>query len=127
MEWTKDEDADLARRWNAGDSSGAIGRDLGRTRNSIVGRKNRLGLGNRPSPIRPKGEPKPPKAPRAPRVAPTLVIVEAPKPVRVSSCCWPFDIPGTRKFRFCEAAVCERSPYCEEHRKRAYLHYRIAA
>jgi GcrA cell cycle regulator len=125
MDFTAADDAAIAEGWKAGKSASAIGLVIGRTKNSVISRKTRLGLESRPSPMRPRAQPKPPMAPRVLKVA--TAVVEAPKPVRVSSCCWPFDIPGTRKFRFCDAAVYEHGPYCEEHRKRAYLHRSVAA
>ena len=42
--WTDEEKATLAEMWNSGDSSRIIGERLNKTRNSILGMANRLGL-----------------------------------------------------------------------------------
>ena len=50
--WTEAEDARLRALWDEGHSTAEIGRRMGRTKSSIVGRKYRLRLPPRPSPIR---------------------------------------------------------------------------
>jgi GcrA cell cycle regulator len=42
--WRAEDDALLRRRWHERGGAAAIGRDLGRTRNAVIGRANRLGL-----------------------------------------------------------------------------------
>ncbi|NPD66286.1 GcrA cell cycle regulator (plasmid) [Lichenicola cladoniae] len=37
------------------------------------------------------------------------------------TCCWPIGEPGTKTFRFCDAAVESRTPYCLEHACKAYV------
>lgn len=49
--WTPEQDAELERRWLAGESTAAIGRAMGLTKNSIIGRSRRIGLPRRASPL----------------------------------------------------------------------------
>ena len=87
----------------------------------------------------------PPPAPPAP--PPLRVAVAAPPPApvpslpsvaapslrsvgrtsgggRVIPCCWPIGEPGTRSFRFCDAASAAGKPYCSEHAALAYVKIR---
>lgn len=52
--WTPDLDARLTTRWNDPDqpSTARIARELGVTKNAVIGRAHRLGLPKRPSPVR---------------------------------------------------------------------------
>ena len=43
---------------------------------------------------------------------------------RVIPCCWPIGEPGTRSFRFCDAASAAGKPYCAEHAALAYVKIR---
>lgn len=36
------------------------------------------------------------------------------------TCCWPIGEPGTKTFRFCDAAIEPRTPYCLDHARKAY-------
>lgn len=67
MEWAEDTVQRLRKLWEAGLSTAAIGRQLGVTKNAVVGKAHRLNLPLRPSPIRYTSEPRPRK-PRVPRV-----------------------------------------------------------
>lgn len=84
-------DNELRAHWDAGSSTGEIGRRMNLTKNAIVGRAHRLDLPARPSPI--KGR-RPPDAPRPvylPRLPPptlsTLIEEQAVPP--------PQDVPET--------------------------------
>ena len=37
------------------------------------------------------------------------------------TCCWPIGEPGTKTFRFCDAPVESRTPYCLDHARKAYV------
>src|SRR5690348_2228076 len=52
--WTPDLDAHLAQRWNDPNqpSTARIGRELGVSKNAVIGRARRLGLPKRASPLR---------------------------------------------------------------------------
>jgi GcrA cell cycle regulator len=68
MEWAEDTIQRLRKLWDEGLSTAAIGRQLGVTKNAVVGKAHRLRLPQRESPIRYTSEPRPRK-PRTPRVA----------------------------------------------------------
>jgi GcrA cell cycle regulator len=36
-------------------------------------------------------------------------------------CCWPIGEPGQTGFRFCDAPLTTRTPYCEAHARKAYV------
>jgi GcrA cell cycle regulator len=38
-----------------------------------------------------------------------------------SPCCWPIGEPGQPGFRFCDAPLTTRTPYCEAHARKAYV------
>lgn len=129
-------------RWAEGISTAAIGRELGITKNAVIGMAHRQNLPSRASPIiRGDGPAKRPRLPPLPLPPLTSVVSAppaasvvrrmptAPRPVLVeafglpvaprvfSQCCWPVGEPGTRAFRYCDADVMDRGPYCAEHRK----------
>ena len=65
MAWTDKMVEDLKQMWKDGLTTGEIGRRLGVSKNSIVGKVHRLGLSGRPSPIKKKGAtPAKPAAPK---------------------------------------------------------------
>ena len=78
--------------------------------------------------------PQPAAKPVEPAAAAPLSLGEAsePPPIRVvppaagrhSACCWPLGDPGTRSFRFCDAASLPGKPYCGEHAQVAYVKVR---
>lgn len=136
MQWTDRMLAGLRRDWDDGVPTAEIGRRLGVSKNAICGKKRRLDLPNRPSPL-PENSPtrvcrgKPhikrtvgPTLPSlAPPPAPVVVVPvrPAPPPVvapvprylqRIRECCWPIGDPGTPSFRFCdEPAVAGKPAY----------------
>ena len=136
--------------WADGVSGGAIGRELGRSASAVIGKASRLNLAPRPSPIKPpKLRQDAAPAPRTPslgervttvRLPPAVApkVLPAPTPVaaqpavtratpapertrRVTACCWPIGEPGSAGFRFCETVALPGCPYCDEHRRRAYV------
>jgi len=136
--WSDGEISRLEKMWLAKTADGkdefstaAMGRALGRSSSSIVGKAHRIGLPGRPNPSKPRGDKPPKPAPqprkrvaRAPKV--TLELVQSPPepspppPRRSSACCWPLGQPGTEAFRFCEGASEPGKPYCPDHAKLAY-------
>ena len=52
MTWTDERVAELIRLWETGKSASEIGKILGVSKNSVVGKAHRLKLKSRPSPIR---------------------------------------------------------------------------
>ena len=154
MEWNDETSGQLRALWAEGHSTAEIGRRMGISKNSVVGKAHRLNLEARPSPIRRDGE----KAPRRrqprrahgatlpalaadlapmpvaesqhpvvqrPTAPPMLRAVPAPRPsVRTTPCCWPIGEPGTRSFRFCDVDAVHGKPYCEDHASKAYIRVR---
>lgn len=148
-DWLDEEIVELRRLWHFRDDAGStlstaeIGRRMYRSKSSIVGKAHRIGLEERPSPIRRGGVTQPPKPHRS-NGRPTLPplssdAVSAPRlpavprpvwrpPVRAYGktrvCCWPIGEPGTRDFRFCDGQSLPGKPYCEEHCDIAYVRIR---
>ena len=56
MAWTEQMVEDLRKMWKEGLTTGEIGKRLGVSKNSIVGKVHRLGLAGRPSPIKKKSD-----------------------------------------------------------------------
>ena len=56
--------------------------------------------------------------------APPLRAISQPRVGRSSACCWPIGEPGTKSFRFCDAAAAAGKPYCVEHAQIAYVKVR---
>lgn len=52
MSWTDEKVKELARLWENGLTTGEIGKQLGVSKNAVVGKAHRLGLAGRPSPIK---------------------------------------------------------------------------
>ena len=73
IDWTEDTIARLRVFWRDGFSTAEIGRRMGTTKNSVVGKAHRLGLPPRPSPIRGKGS-----TPRLPAPARTRGLSRSP-------------------------------------------------
>ena len=65
MAWTDEMVETLKKLWDEGVTTGEIGRRLGISKNSIVGKVHRLGLSGRPSPIKKKSDTPAKPAPKA--------------------------------------------------------------
>ncbi len=103
MTWTPERVEMLTRLWATGLPTAQIGKELGITKNAVVGKAHRLGLPERQSPI---------------GVAPkkTAKVVEM-----TAHCCrWPEGHPGEPGFHFCGKPIMAGKPYCPEHVARAY-------
>ena len=118
-------------------STAEIGRRLGISKISVVGKAHRLELPARPSPIKNRG-PRPLSAPRIRRPAETVPVAKAPQPQQQAApkpaklvavpvqgtggpCQWPHGHPGQAGFHFCGEASLPGKPYCAEHAARAYV------
>jgi len=149
--WTDKAVARLRALWAEGRSCSQIANALGAeqlgmfTRNAVIGKVNRLGLGKRASPARPQSrerlrararsyaEPRPPRAIAAAAPAPIeeleplLDDTGAPRARNAESlvrgqCRWPIGDPLKASFAFCARPANtdgERDPYCECHRQLA--------
>ncbi|MBC6440451.1 MAG: global cell cycle regulator GcrA-like protein [Rhodospirillales bacterium] len=120
MSWTDEKIKHLKKLWNQGLSTAEIGRELGVSKNAVVGKSYRLGLKPRPSPISGKVTKKAPKPKPRPKVKEssriTDVIMLGP-----NMCRWPFHDPGDANFHFCGKEVVPGKPYCVEHCAIAYV------
>lgn len=82
MAWTNEMIDTLKKMWKEGLTTGEIGRRLGVSKNSIVGKVHRLQLDGRPSPIKKKdeaGEKKPAKTTAQSKVSQTSKVPQTPK------------------------------------------------
>ncbi len=120
MSWTDEKIARLRELWTRGLSTAAIGRDLGVSKNAVVGKSHRLGLDPRPSPIAARAPekasgPSPRRKARAPARIGDVIDLGA------QMCRWPFGDPGDEDFHFCGRDAAPGKPYCEEHCAIAYV------
>ena len=124
FEWTPDHIKTLMALWAEGLPTLEIGRRLGITKNSVVGKVHRLGLPKRQSPISSS-----PKA-RVVRMPAALTRSAPPPPsgkiitmemLTTGMCNWPDGEPGQDDFRFCGEKIVEGKPYCQHHCERAYV------
>lgn len=140
MEWTPERVAQLRTLWAEGVPVVAIGQRMGISKNAIVGKAHRLHLTARQSPIKAvrerqaAGVVRRVTGPTLPPLA-ALGVEEVPAqasapvvPVAVvriartaQPCCWPIGEPGTKAFRFCEAAGEPGRSYCAAHCAVAYV------
>jgi GcrA cell cycle regulator len=99
MVWTPEKIEELTRLWSEGLSITQIGKQLGLTRNAVVGKAHRLGLSKRPSPI---------------------IRSEAKTAQGGTRCKWPIGDPRSSEFGFCGKPAVQGRPYCAEHCAAAY-------
>ena len=137
MAWTDEMVEGLKKMWKQGLTTNEIAKNLGVSKNSIVGKVHRLNLTARPSPIKKKEDE---------AVAETVAVqdkktVETPaevKPLNVEkkigssaclklteldnhTCRWPIGDPRDDNFCFCGKKVRGGQTYCEEHSAVAYV------
>jgi len=139
--WTTERIALLKNRIDAGLSCSQIAREIGVSRNAVIGKVNRLGLsllrsitGGRPQRT---GIPKIPRPGivtqqrilRELRARPQLAFVEevVDSANRCSllelqqwHCRWPINDPGAEDFGFCGNKQVDGLPYCPAHSRMAY-------
>lgn len=103
-QWTSERVAQLSKMWATGLSASEIGRRLGITKNSVIGKARRLDLAMRRAPALPS--------------KPKIVTLER---LTSTMCCWPDGDPGKPEFRFCGVPAVNGKPYCATHCSLAYL------
>ena len=76
------------------------------------------------APVVPASVPVPVVVDRAVTRPAAVVASPGPRYSRSAACCWPIGEPGTKSFRFCDAAATHGKPYCTEHAAVAYVKVR---
>jgi len=114
--WTEDRINLLKRLWPEGRSAETIARKLGGglTRNAVLGKVARLGLSERRTAPRPRGEAAHRDAPAPPPVGDATLLS-----VRRADCRWPYGEPGDAAFSLC-GRPSERGAFCAAHAAIAY-------
>lgn len=133
--WTDEEIEFLRARWKEGDSASEIGRKMGRSKNSVIGKSRDLpDLERRPSPIgghgpgwKPRTADKEPRQPRESRakVIRISAIAKPPPPpapkrfedAKISTkekCQFPIGEPRKPGFRLCGKPAVVGHSYCRE-------------
>jgi GcrA cell cycle regulator len=141
MDWTEERVEALKTFWLEGNSAKEISLVLGVSRNAVIGKVHRLGLGGRHSPVAPR-----PVAGQTPRRTRTRVTVasavnatvrahtprrrfvesaEVPPTAKLltlddHSCRWPIGHPDEAEFGFCGRERARAGPYCAHHQQFAY-------
>ena len=81
MSWTEERIERLKKMWHDGATASQIADELGGvSRNAVIGKAHRLGLEQRPSPVKPGEEKEAKKPARPPAPKPAAPKAEAPKP-----------------------------------------------
>lgn len=114
MTWTAEKIKQLKKLWSKGKSTVEIGRELGISKNAVVGKVHRLELNARPSPIKKDAKPKTIKK-KAPQKE-NMSLLD----LKLNSCRWPIGEPKDADFHFCGKDTVTGKPYCTEHCKLAY-------
>ncbi len=139
--WTAERVELLKRHFQAGFSCSRIAREIGVSRNAVIGKIFRLQL-SRPKSVRercPEREAGPTvRRPRTFGQHRILMVLRAKAqpeadgvPIHNGHCCsllelsnekchWPISIPGVTEFRFCGNKSVDGLPYCEGHARIAY-------
>lgn len=125
--WSLQEFEILDRLWMEGHSSAEIGRMMGRTKNSILGKVHRRKLAKRPSPIKPRTGNIPP--PKKARPMPGLQQRQIKLGIRGrrikdprKGCLWPmWDDKDKPNHKYCGRKRHGLAVYCAAHCARAYV------
>lgn len=141
MEWTEERVEQLKTLWLEGNSAKEVSLVLGVSRNAVIGKVHRLGLGGRHSPTAPRSMGgQAPRRVRARSAAPSTVKAAVRTyPTRrrfaecaevsptahilsldVHSCRWPIGHPDEDGFGFCGRDRSGQGPYCSQHQQSAY-------
>jgi GcrA cell cycle regulator len=108
MAWTEEKIKQLKKLWSKGKSTIEIAKELGISKNSVIGKVHRLELTARPSPIKKKEQkPKPVK----PKIMGKCRLMD----LKTNTCRWPIGEPTDEDFHFCGKQTVIGKPYCAEH------------
>ena len=114
MVWTEDKIKKLKKMWQVGKTTAEIAKNLGMSKNSIIGKVHRLNLTARSSPI--KTEPVLKK-----KAPPKKVGIVRLIDLKINTCRWPIGDPKDEDFHFCGEPTVTGKPYCLVHCQEAYL------
>lgn len=121
MTWTVEKIKQLKKLWQKGKSTVEIGRELGISKNAVVGKVHRLELEARPSPIKKASTSAiAPKKENSDKENKPITLID----LKMNSCRWPIGDPKDEDFHFCGADTITGKPYCAEHCKLAYTSLR---
>jgi GcrA cell cycle regulator len=137
IEWTEERIALLKKLWAEGLSASEVARRFdGATRNSVIGKVHRLGLGGRvvqraPKPVGPRGRRRA-QAPRPAWMSAPYTDARPLEPIKLDDgrsatllslnerlCKFPIGDPNATDFAFCGRDVA-CGPYCAAHARLAY-------
>lgn len=147
MAWTNEMIEGLKKMWKKGLTTNEIAKELGVSKNSIVGKVHRLNLTSRPSPIKKKEEDEiatpvvealekevdsnvqeEVKTPKINKITVNPIEVKAHKNTCLKlseldshTCRWPIGDPKDDNFCFCGKKVRAGQTYCDEHAAIAYV------
>lgn len=119
MSWTPEKIKQLKKLWQKGKSTVEIGKELGMSKNAVVGKVHRLGLDSRPSPIKKVNEAPAKKTNKVQLPEKTHGIMTL-LDLKMNSCRWPIGEVKDENFHFCGKECQTGKPYCPEHCKIAY-------
>jgi GcrA cell cycle regulator len=141
MRWTTERIALLKDRVDAGLTCGQIAREIGVSRNAVIGKVHRLGLSRfkkaraaepgrtaAPKMTRPRTAPRHRIAPALPRARqqclpePAIDLAKRCSLLELQQghCRWPISEPGAEDFGFCGHQRADGLPYCAAHARMAY-------
>ena len=119
MSWTEEKIKQLKKLWSKGKTTVEIAKEMGISKNSVIGKVHRLDLTARPSPIKRK----------------ETVVSNHRKPaslhknsggkcrlmdLKTNTCRWPIGEPEDKDFHFCGKQTSTGKPYCPDHCLEAY-------
>lgn len=99
-----------------GKSTVEIAKELGMSKNSVIGKAHRLELEARPSPIKKKEEEIKSIKSVKKKTAEKCKLMD----LKNNTCRWPIGEPENDDFHFCGKQTVTGKPYCQEHCKLAY-------
>ena len=114
MSWTEEKIKQLKKLWSKGKTTVEIAKEMGISKNSVIGKVHRLELNARPSPIKKEAVKKTVKKKVQKQENVSLLDL------KLNSCRWPIGDPKDADFHFCGKDTVTGKPYCSEHCKIAY-------
>ena len=109
MTWTIAQVVDLQQSWGTGETAASIGLRIGKTKNAVIGKANRMGLVTKSGAER-----------KADREARELREAAKAPFYTAKTCAWPIGDPREPGFHYCGDTPKEGKPYCEHHCGIAY-------